>query len=68
MIIRDLIVLAFRADGIQKLKDLNLELQGGYRYVADMIAAINAFRSKLLFWKSRLYKNCLYVSKCGRYC
>jgi hypothetical protein len=38
----------------RNLKILNLELQGGYRYVALMVSVVNAFRCKrllcALFW------------------
>jgi hypothetical protein len=55
MIIRGLTCLA---DETKKHNISNLELQGGYIYVAGMISAVNAFESKLLLWKSHLYKNC----------
>jgi hypothetical protein len=54
MTIRGLIDLVCLADGIQKPKDFELELQGGYRYVADMVRVVNAFTCKRLlcavFW------------------
>jgi hypothetical protein len=53
-----LIDLGFLSDITQKLNSLNLELQGKGKHVVDMISCVNAFKSKLLFWKENIQKNC----------
>jgi hypothetical protein len=59
--------LALFVDVVQKLHILNLELQGRGKHVADVISAINAFRSKLLLWKSQLSKKITAAfPKCGK--
>ena len=46
--------LSFVTDIMEKLNNLNLELQGKVKHVAKMIVAINSFRAQLVLWISHL--------------
>lgn len=43
---------AFLTDVTEKLKDLNLQLQGKDKNIYDMISAVKAFKTKLIFLHS----------------
>jgi len=52
-----LLDLGFITDVTEKLNELNLRLQGRNQHIAQMISAVNSFKSKLELWKSHLLKN-----------
>ena len=48
--------LAFLTDVTNKINDLNLELQGKGKHIANMISSVNAFKTKLRLLLSRLQR------------
>lgn len=49
--------LGFLTDITVKLNELNMEMQGQNHHIAKMMGLVNAFKDKLILWKSHLLKN-----------